>query len=130
MKTKLLTLLVLACAGLVAGCAARRVSHDYIFDVTGVVTSEDGEPVQDADVTLDVNGPVYEGVTPVKSVKRLTNSTGGFVFGYISGESGVKYMLRYARKASNRRLFLVAPSSGAPHDSSEEGRCLQVSRID
>jgi hypothetical protein len=93
MKTKLLTLLALGCAGLVAGCAARRVSHDYIFDVTGVVTSEDGEPVQDADVTLDVNGPVYEGVTPVKSVKRLTNSTGGFVFGYISGESGVKYML-------------------------------------
>jgi hypothetical protein len=40
-----------------------------------------------------VNGPVYEAVTVVKTVKRMTNSTGGFVFGYISHERGVKYTL-------------------------------------
>lgn len=73
MKIKLLTLLALGCALWVAGCAARRVSHDYIFYVTGVVTSEDGEPVQEAEVTLAVNGPVYQAVTLVKTAKRLTN---------------------------------------------------------
>ena len=93
MKTSLLTLLALGCALLVVACAVRRVSHDYIFDVTGVVTAEDNEPVQDAEVTLEVNGQVYEAVTLVKTVKRLTNSTGGFVFMYISGEPDVKYTL-------------------------------------
>ena len=90
---KRLTLLALGCGLLLAGCAARCVSHDYVFGVTGVVTAEDGAPVQDAEVTLEVNGPVYEAVTPVKTVMRLTNSIGGFVVMYISGESGVKYTL-------------------------------------
>jgi hypothetical protein len=73
------------------GCPGR--SHDYIFDVTGVVTAEDGAPVKDAEVTLEVNGPVYEAVTLVRTVKRSTDTTGGFVFMYISHKSGVKYSL-------------------------------------
>ena len=73
------------------GCPGR--SHDYIFDVTGVVTAEDGAPVKDAEVTLEVNGPVYEAVTLVRTVKLSTNSTGGFVFMYISHKRGVKYSL-------------------------------------
>ena len=93
MKTSLLTLLALGCALLAVACAMRRVSHDYIFDVTGVVTAEDNAPVQDAEVTLEVNGPVYEAITPVKTVKQRTNITGGFVFMYISHERGVKYTL-------------------------------------
>jgi hypothetical protein len=92
MKTSLLALLVLGCTLLVVACAVRRV-HDYIFDVRGVVTAEDNAPVQDAEVTLEVNGPVYEAITPVKTVKQLTNITGGFVFMYISHERGVKYTL-------------------------------------
>ena len=90
---KLLTLHALCCALLVVACAVRRVSHDYIFDVIGVVTAEDDAPVQDAEVTLEVNGPVFEAVTPVKTVKQLTNITGGFVFMYISHEPRVKYTL-------------------------------------
>jgi len=93
MKTSLLTLLALGCARLVVACAVRRVSHDYIFGVTGVVTAEDNAPVQNAEVTLEVNGPVYKAITPVKTVKQLTNITGGFVFTYISHERGVKYTL-------------------------------------
>ena len=73
------------------GCQGR--SHDYIFGVTGVVTAEDGAPVKDAEVTLDVNGPVYKAVTLIKSVKCSTNDTGGFVFMYISHEPGVQYTL-------------------------------------
>ena len=104
MKTSLLALLVLGCTLLVVACAVRRV-HDYIFYVTGVVTAEDNAPVQDAEVTLEVNGPVYEAFTPVKTVKQLTNITGGFVFMYISHKRGVKY----AGRASNLRLFQAAP---------------------
>jgi hypothetical protein len=93
MKTSLLALIALGCALLVVACAARRVSHDYIFDVTGLVAAEDNAPVQDAEVTLEVNGPVYEAITPVKTVKQLTNIAGGFVFMYISHERSVKYTL-------------------------------------
>lgn len=95
---KRLTLLLPICVSLVVGCAARRVSRDYSFDVTGVVTDEDGAPVQSAEVTLELNDPVYEGVASVKTVKRLTNSTGGFVFMYISGELGVKFTLTVSKE--------------------------------
>ena len=84
-----------------------------MFGVTGVVTAEDGAPVQDADVTLEVNGPVYEAVTPVKTVMRLTNSIGGFVFMYISGESGVKYTLTVRKKGFEPQTF----SGSAPPDA-------------
>jgi hypothetical protein len=87
---KLLTLLFLGSVVLASGCAARR-SHDYIFSVTGVVTAEDGSPLGDAEITFEVNGKVYEAITPVKTVNRLTDNTGGFVFTYISHERAVRY---------------------------------------
>ena len=92
MKRWLSATVVLRLAISVLGCAVRR-NHDYIFDVTGMVTTEDGVPLGDAEITLDVNGPVYEAITPVKIVKRATDSTGGFVFAYISHERGVKYRI-------------------------------------
>jgi hypothetical protein len=93
MKPKLLTLFTLGYALLMVGCAFRRVSHDYMFDVTGMVIAEDRAPLQDVEVTLEVDGPVYAAITPVKTVKHLTNGTGGFMFMYISHERGVKYTL-------------------------------------
>lgn len=101
-NSKLLTLLAVGSALLAAGCAARRMSQDYIFDVIGVVQTEDGAPVRDAEVILEINGTVYEGVTPVKTVKRLTDSTGGFIFMYISGETRLKYTLAHRTQSGLR----------------------------
>lgn len=79
-------------------CEAQPAAvHDYIFSVTGAVQTEDNEPLQDAEITLEVSGPVYDAVTPVTTVRRLTDSTGGFVFSYISHKRGVKYRIT-ARK--------------------------------
>jgi hypothetical protein len=47
------------------------------------VTDEDDAPVQDAQVTGEVNGPIYSGVTLVKAEQLLTNKAGGFVIMYI-----------------------------------------------
>ena len=89
-----LQLLALGCALLVLGCAARRVRmHDYVFGVTGLVTAEDDTPIVGAEVTLEVNGPVYEAITLVKTVKSSTDSGGGFVFAYLSHKRGVSYSL-------------------------------------
>jgi len=68
-------------------------THDYIFSVTGVVTAEDGTPLPETEVTIEVNGPVYEGVTLVRTATQTTNPTGGFVFMYTSHKRGVKYKL-------------------------------------
>ena len=92
MKRRLPIALAAALAISVLGCAVRRI-HDYVFSVDGVVTAEDGSPLRDAEITLEVNGPVYEAVTPVNIVKRFTDNTGGFVFMYISHEQAVKYTL-------------------------------------
>lgn len=65
--------------------------------VTGIVTGEDGSPLKNAEITLEVNGPVYEAATPLKVVKRFTNDSGGFVFTYISHKSGVKYTITVSK---------------------------------
>jgi len=90
--SKLLALLIFCFGSLALLCEA-RASHDYMFSITGVVTAEDGTPLQDAEVNLELDSPVYEGVTPVKAVKRATNGSGGFVFMYTSHKRGVKYTI-------------------------------------
>ena len=86
------TLLVLGVAS-VPGCASVGLqSRDYVFGVTGaVIVEEGGTPLPDAEVTLEVAGPVYAAVEPVKTERQLTDSTGGFVFSYISHARGVRY---------------------------------------
>jgi hypothetical protein len=95
MNRIILTLLVLLCCavfGLV--CEARPSPvHDYIFTLTGVVTAEDATPIKNAEITLEVNGPVYKGVELIKNVKSITDDTGGFVFTYMSYKRGVKYSI-------------------------------------
>jgi hypothetical protein len=93
---RLLAILLLGSAVFSLGCAARR-SHDYIFAVTGLVTAEDGSPIKDAEISLEVSGPVYEAVTPVKTVRRLTDSNGHFTFMYISHERSVKYIIKMSK---------------------------------
>jgi hypothetical protein len=85
-------LLILGCA-LLASRSEARPNHDYVFGITGVVVTEDGAPLQNAQVTLQVTGPVYSGVETVKKEEQLTNDTGGFVFMYTSHERGVKYTI-------------------------------------
>jgi hypothetical protein len=73
------------------GCLAHRV-HDSRFGVTGVVTAEDGSPLKDVEVTLDVDVPVYEGITAVKT-KKLIAGDGTFVLMYISGSPNTNYTI-------------------------------------
>jgi len=108
-----LQLLALGCALLVLGCAARRVRvHDYMFGVTDLVTAEDDTPIVGAEVTLEVNGPVYEAVTLVRTAKGSTNSPGRFVFMCPSHERGVKYSLTVRKEGFEPQTVL----GGAPPD--------------
>jgi Carboxypeptidase regulatory-like domain len=91
-ERKVLSIVLLASATLGLGCAVRSY-HDYTFGVTGLVTAEDGAPVQNAQITLEVNGPVYAAITAVKTARQFTGSSGGFIFMYISHERGVKYTI-------------------------------------
>ena len=54
---------------------------------------QDSTPLVGADVTLDVNGPVYEVIDPVRSRHVVTNESGGFIFAYISHQWGVQYAI-------------------------------------
>ena len=90
-RSKLLTLVTLGCALLTAACV-RRV-HDYTFDVTGFVTAEDGSPLEGVEVILQVDSPVYAGVTALKTQRLLTNNNGTFIFMYLTGNVSTKYSL-------------------------------------
>lgn len=101
--------------------------HDYVFTITGVVTAEDGTPTIDAEISLEVNGPVYKGVELIKTVKSMTDDTGGFVFTYMSHKRGVKYSVTVRKEgfesqtvsgssppASHHTIHLKRASSGTP----------------
>jgi len=98
--------------------AARQVEasdrvKDYIFSVTGVVLAQDGTALQDAEVMLDVRGPVYDGVTRVKTARHTTNSAGGFVFMYTSHERGVKCSFRRPDYSKSFRQPSIRPITSA-----------------
>lgn len=111
-------------------CQARPAPvHDYMFAVTGVVTTEDGAPIKDVEINLEVNGPVYKGVELIRTVKCMTDDTGGFVFTYTSHKRGVKYSITVRKEdfesqtvsgssppASHHTIHLKrAAGSGVPH---------------
>ena len=85
MKITTLMLLVLAWATV---CPARV--KDYTFDVTGTVSAEDGTALQDVEVVLQVDKPVYEGVNPVNT-QRVVTSKGAFIFRCLSHSRPTKY---------------------------------------
>jgi hypothetical protein len=87
MKTRVLMLLILGCA---AVCPARV--KDYTFDVTGTITGEDGGPLQDVEVVLQVDTPVYEGIKPVNT-QRLVTSKGAFIFRCLTHSLSTKYSI-------------------------------------
>ena len=109
-----LVLLLLASVTSVSQVKAQPV-HNYMFNITGVVTSDDGKPVQDADVILEVDNPVYEGVGTVKTASRMTNETGGFVFAYISHKLGVKYTITVSKAGFNPQTLSGSAPPGSHH---------------
>ena len=96
MKWRLLTSLFLGSIIFVSGCAAHRLPN-YSFSVTGIVAAEDGSPIEDAEITLELNAPVYEVALPVKSVGRLTNASGSFAFTYTTHEQRVGYVITVSK---------------------------------
>ena len=104
--------ILVALTMLLPGCAARRI-HDYVFTVTGAVTAEDNVPVEAADVTLDVTGPVYDGIEPVRNRHSSTGPYGEFVFAYISHQAGVKYTITVRKNGFEPEIVSgAAPPNG------------------
>jgi len=89
--------------------------HDYIFAINGVVTAEDGTPTKDAEITLEVNGPVYNGVELIKTVKAMSDDTGGFVFTYMSHKRGVKYSITVRKDGFEPQTILGASPPASHH---------------
>lgn len=85
MKTTMLMLLVLGCITV----SPARVK-DYTFDVIGTISADDGTPLQDVEVVLQVDTPIYEGVKPVNT-QRVVTSKGAFIFRCLSHSRSTKY---------------------------------------
>jgi hypothetical protein len=124
LKNKPLTLLALGCALLAAGCAMRR-DRDYRFAVTGVVSAEDGTPINDVEVILNLETPVYEGITPIKT-KRLTARDGAFVLMYISGSPSTKYTITIQKQGFEPQTV----EGSAPPDGHHVFRLKRISSSD
>jgi len=69
--------------------SASRV-HDHVFDITGTIDASDGAPVNDVEVILDVDKPIYDGLTPV-TTQRVVTSKGAFIFRCLSHDPATSY---------------------------------------
>ena len=102
-----------------SSCAVFRIAKDpkkdYVFSVTGVVRTQDGAPLVGADVTLNLNGPVYEGIDLVRSRQVLTAENGGFAFAYLSHEWGVRYTITARKEGFEPQTFSGAAPPSARH---------------
>ena len=105
--------IIATCFVLFAAACVRRV-HDYTFSVTGFVTADDGQPLQGAEVTLELDAPVYEGITALKTKRLLTSANGSFVFMYLTGNATTKYKLM-VRKEGFESQTLSGSSPPAEH---------------
>jgi hypothetical protein len=107
----LLKLFLLGCAALVF-CAAPRVK-DHIFDVAGTVSAEDGTPLYDVEVILNVDPPIYEGVEEVNT-QRVVTSKGAFIFRCLSHSASTKYTVTVRKEGYEAQgISGTAPPSGS-----------------
>lgn len=60
--------------------------------MTGTVSAEDGTALQDVEVVLQVDKPLYEGVNPV-NIQRVVTSKGAFIFRCLSHSRPTKYSI-------------------------------------
>ena len=104
-------MLVLGSVLLPVTSTARRV-RDYVFDVVGSVAAEDGSPLEGVEVILQVETPVYEGVTPVKAQRLVTNK-GAFIFMCLSHSAATKYTITVRKEGFQpQTLSGTAPPTG------------------
>lgn len=80
-------------------------------------------PLQDAQVTIEVKGLVYNGLMRVRTERVLTNSGGGFLITRISHEPDVKYMITVRKNGFEPQTF----SGSAPPDGHHTVRLRKTS---
>lgn len=105
---------LLGAAAFFSGCAAHRLPN-YVFSVTGIVAAEDGSPIEDAEITLELNGPVYEVALPVKTIGRLTNEAGSFAFTYTTHAQGIPYAITVSKHGFETQALSGSAPPGAYH---------------
>src|SRR5713101_2340183 len=76
---------------------------------------------QDPDVIFEVNGPVYEAVALVRTAKRLTSSTGRFVFMY--SPTRVEQTSKAVSRRGRRWPLIVNARAEEFAESSRERGC-------
>lgn len=83
------TLIVLtgACATLGSG------SRDVQFVVAGIARDSHGTPLDGVIVQLRLEGPAFQGTTPVTDARRVTDSTGAFSFAFTVHRRGMPFRL-------------------------------------
>jgi hypothetical protein len=87
-------LIVVVCSMGIAGCGRFvRTSHHTIFSVTGRVETTNGTPLSNAEITLELSRPVYDGITPVTSAQTKSDEHGGFRFVFIAHGQNIAYRL-------------------------------------
>lgn len=102
--------------------ASGRV-RDHVFDVTETVAASDGTPLDEVEVILAVDKPIYDGVTPVKS-QRLVTSKGAFIFRCLTHNSVTNYRVTVGKDGYEPQFV----SGKAPPDANLSIHLKKISR--
>jgi len=84
------------------------VNERYVFSS---VSAEDGSPLEDVQVVLQVDAPLYGGITAVKTQQIVTNN-GGFIFMYLTGNPSTKYAVTVSKDGYETETVSGSPPAG------------------
>ncbi len=89
-----LVVVIVAAQLLLNSCSYRgRAHHDYVFSITGIVTSADGIPLRNVTVFVLLDKPVYRLLTPVVQITTKTDERGWFVLQSISHHVEIDFIV-------------------------------------
>jgi hypothetical protein len=74
----------------------RRIhAHKRAYDVqrNGRVETTSGTPLSNAEITLELSRPVYDGITPVSTAQTKSDEHGGFKFVLVAHGQNIAYRL-------------------------------------
>jgi hypothetical protein len=92
---------LLAATVVLAALGAESCTHkslEYPFLVSGTVSDASGQPLDGVRVTLEIQGMVYDGTTPVHRTDTYSDDRGRFAFDYVTRDPTQLYSLWFDKE--------------------------------
>jgi hypothetical protein len=98
-----------------AGCAQKAL--EYPFLVSGTVADAAGQPLGGVRVTLQIQGVVYDGTTPVQRTDTYTDDHGRYAFDLVTRDPTERFSLAFDKEGYESSSIEKTSLAETAHDA-------------